>query len=30
MFVPHKSETKNNIPADAGHILRTEIDTTDF
>ena len=21
---------KNNIPADAGHFLRTEIDSTDF
>ena len=31
MFLPPKSETqKNNIPADAGHFLRTEIDSTDF
>ena len=28
MFVPPKNKTKkkNNIPADAGHFLRTEID----
>ena len=30
MFVPPKNETKNNIPADAGYFLRTEIDSTDF
>ena len=30
MFVAPKSETKNNIPADAGHFLRTEIDSIDF
>ena len=31
MFVPPKNETKkNNIPADAGHILRTKIESTDF
>ena len=30
MFVAPKNETKNNIPADAGHFLRTEIDSKDF
>ena len=32
MFVPPKNKTKkkNNIPADAGHFLRTEIDSIDF
>ena len=31
MFLTPKSETqKNNIPADAGHFLRTEIDSIDF
>ena len=30
MFVPPKNETKNNIPSDAGHFLRTEIDSIDF
>ena len=30
MFVPPKNEAKNNIPADAGYFLRTEIDSTDF
>ena len=31
MFVPPKNETKkNNVPADAGHFLRTEIDSIDF
>ena len=30
MFVPAKNETTNNIPGDAAHFLRTEIDLTDF
>ena len=31
MFVPPKNDTeKNNIPADAGHFLRTEIDSIDL
>ena len=30
MFIPPKKETRNNIPSDAGHFLRTEIDLTDF
>ena len=30
MFVPAKNETTNNIPGDAVHFLRTEIDSTDF
>ena len=31
MFVPSKNKRKkNNIPADAGHFLRTEIDSRDF
>ena len=32
MFVPskNKSKKKNNIPSDAGHFLRTEIDSRDF
>ena len=31
MFVPLKNETKKtNIPVEAGHFLRTEIDSTDF
>ena len=31
MFVPPKYETKkNDIPADAGHFLRAEIDSADF
>ena len=30
MFVPPKNETKNDIPADAGHFSRTAIDSTDF
>ena len=27
---PEKKWQKNNIPAHAGHLLRTEIDSTDF
>ena len=31
MFVPSKNKRKkSNIPADAGHFLRTEIEGTDF
>ena len=30
MFIPPKKETINNIPLDAGHFLRNEIDSTDF
>ena len=30
MFVPPKMRQKNDIPADAGHFLRAEIDSTDF
>ena len=30
MFVAPKMRQKNNIPADAGHFLRPEIDSTDF
>ena len=30
MYIPPKKETTNNIPADAAHFLRTEIDSTDF
>ena len=30
MFVSPKKETAYNIPSDAGHFLRTEIDSTDF
>ena len=30
MFAPPKMRRKNNIPADAGHFLRAEIDSTDF
>ena len=30
MFVPPKMRQKNNIPADAGHFLSAEIDSTDF
>ena len=30
MFVPAKNETTNNIPGDAVHFPRTEIDSTDF
>ena len=30
IFVPPKKETSNNIPADAAHFIRTEIDFTYF
>ena len=30
IFIPSKKETSNNIPADAAHFIRTEIDLTDF
>ena len=30
MFVPPKKEETNEIPGDAGHFIRTEIDSTDF
>ena len=31
MFLPSKNKRKkNNIPADTGHFLRTEIDSRDF
>ena len=30
MFLPTKNEKQDNIPADAGHFLRTETDSTDF
>ena len=30
MLVPPKNETKNNIPADARHFLRTKLDSIDF
>ena len=30
IFVPPKKETTNKIPDDAGHFIRTEIDSTDF
>ena len=30
IFVPPKKETTNEIPADAGHFIRIEIDLTDF
>ena len=30
MFLPSKMETKQTIPADAGHFLRKEIDSLDF
>ena len=30
MFVPQKNEAKKYLPADAGHVLSTEIDSTDF
>ena len=30
MFVPPKNVLKNNIPYDAGHFIRTEIDLTDL
>ena len=30
MFVPPINEEKNNISTDAGNLLRTENDSTDF
>ena len=30
IFFPPKKETSNNIPADAAHFIRTEIDSTDL
>ena len=30
MFVPPRKEETNKIPDDAGHFIRTEIDSTDF
>ena len=30
VFIAPKKETTNNIPADAAHFIRTEIDSTDF
>ena len=30
MFLPAKNEPTNNIPGDAAHFLRTEIDSTNF
>ena len=30
IFVPPKKEVTNEIPGDAGHFIRTEIDSTDF
>ena len=30
MFIPPKEETTNEIPGDAGHFIRTKIDSTDF
>ena len=30
MYKPPKKGTTNNIPPDAQHFLRTEIDSTDF
>ena len=30
MFVLRKMTQKNKIPADAGHFLRKQIDSTDF
>ena len=30
IFVPPKKEMTNKIPDDAGHLIRTEIDSTDF
>ena len=30
IFIPPKKETSNNIPADAAHYIRTEINSTDF
>ena len=30
MLTPPKNETTNKIPSDSAHLLRTEIDSTDF
>ena len=30
MFVPPKNEAKKYLPADAGHVLSADIDSTDF
>ena len=30
IFVPPRKKTKNKIPGDTGHFIRTEIDDTDF
>ena len=30
IFIPPKKEKINSIPADAGHFIRSEIDSTDF
>ena len=30
IFVPLKKEETNEVPGDAGHFIRTEIDSTDF
>ena len=30
MFIPPNKETTNEIPGDAGHFIRTKIDSTDF
>ena len=30
IFIPPKKEKTNSIPADAGHFIRSEIDSTDF
>ena len=30
MLIPPKNETTNKIPSDSAHLLRTEIDSTDF
>ena len=30
IFVPPKKKTKNKIPGDSGHFIRTEIENTDF
>ena len=30
IYVPSKKTNENNIPADAGHFIRSEIDSTDL
>ena len=30
MLIPPKNETTNKTPSDSAHLLRTEIDSTDF